>query len=295
MCIENVVYRALRISNSGKINFFAVLASDIQPLPHQIDAVYDKMLTQPQLHFLLADDPGSGKTIMTGLFLKELFIRKALTRFLIVSPGSIAEQWQEELDSKFHMAFSLLEDNKPIPPLCIARLDTLARNESLMLKTSSQIWDAVIIDEAHKMSAQVFNNETHYTKRFHVGQALAKNAANLILLTATPHNGKSQDFTQFISLLGSNYSMRRLLKENLITFSGKELFPKRQAYTVSYRLSELEARLYEKVTSYVRSEFNRAERLSTKRKNSVGFAMTILQRRLASSPEAIAQSLSETH
>jgi hypothetical protein len=131
---------------------------------------------------------------------------------------------------------------------------------------------------------------------------------HFLLLTATPHNGKEADFQLFMALLdGDRFEgkfrdgvhtvdtsdlMRRLVKEDLLKFDGKPLFPERKAYTVEYHLSDLEAKLYSEVTEYVREEFNRADALSNNgRKGTVGFALTILQRRLASSPEAIYQSL----
>lgn len=164
-------------------------------------------------------------------------------------------------------------------------------------------------DEAHKLSATYFGTEVKYTKRHRLGQLLSTLTRHFLLLTATPHNGKEEDFQLFMGLLdGDRFEgrfrdgvhvvdtsdlMRRLLKEQLLKFDGKPLFPERRAYTVSYELSDLEADLYKRVTDYVRDEFNRADALEDGgRKGTVGFALTILQRRLASSSEAIYQSLS---
>ena len=167
----------------------------------------------------------------------------------------------------------------------------------------------MVCDEAHKMSATLASKgEVKATKRYRLGQLLSSITENLLLLTATPHNGKAVDFQLFMALVdpdrfgaargGSQVAhpdvsdcMRRLVKEDLLTFEGKPLFPERIAQTVNYELSPEEAALYEDVTEYVTSEFNRAERLDGQRKHSVGFALTMLQRRLASSPEAIYQSL----
>ena len=304
MYVNNMFYRAIRINLAGVPDFYAVLSSCVEPLPHQIEAVYHEMLPRLPLHYLLADDPGAGKTIMTGLFIKELIFRKKLSRCLIVSPGALAEQWLDELSAKFHLHFSLLTDDI-VPDFCIARLDTLSRNKDLQQKISAIHWDLAVIDEAHKLSAQFWGNEVSYTKRYQLGKKLSASAANFLMLTATPHNGKSQDFKLFMSLIDkdntqaasfSYYSdnskfMHRLLKENLLTFSGQNLFPEREAFTVTYKLSPQEAELYEHVTQYVRNEFNRADRLSPKLRHSIGFALTILQRRLASSPEAVCKSL----
>jgi hypothetical protein len=169
-------------------------------------------------------------------------------------------------------------------------------------------WDLVVCDEAHKMSATVFGGETKYTRRYRLGQLLSTLTRHFLLMSATPHNGKEADFQLFMALLdGDRFEgryrdgvhtadvsdlMRRMVKENLLKFDGTPLFPERIAYTVPYQLSDAEALLYKAVTDYVREEFNRAEALENdKRAGTVGFALTILQRRLASSPEAIYQSL----
>lgn len=292
--------------------YLAVHISDIEPLPHQISAVYHKMLTRLPLRYVLADDPGAGKTIMAGLFIKELVIRGDIKRCLIVSPGSLAEQWQEELSRKFRLKFDILTNENAANfteiNFLIARLDKLSRSEYLQQKihADESKWDLIVIDEAHKMSAAVYaNDKTDYTKRFRLGRLLSKHTRHFLLLTATPHNGKNNDFNLFMSLIdsdrfGLSHSnnppdvsdvMRWLVKEDLLKFDGTPLFPERTASTVSYNLSPIEAQLYNAVTDYIRNEFNRADRLGSRQRNTVGFALTILQRRLASSPEAIYQSL----
>jgi len=298
----------------------AVHTSLVEPLPHQITAVYETMLPRQPLRFLLADDPGAGKTIMAGLFIKELIARGDLQRCLIVCPGSLAEQWQDELYRRFQLPFEILTNDKLEAArsgnwfletnLIIARLDKLSRNEDVQQKLMAPDcrWDLVVCDEAHKMSATVFGGETKYTKRYRLGQLLSTLTRHFLLMTATPHNGKEEDFQLFMALLdGDRFEgrfrdgvhttdvsdlMRRMVKEGLLKFDGTRLFPERIAYTVAYKLSDAEAQLYKAVTDYVREEFNRAEALENdKRAGTVGFALTILQRRLASSPEAIYQSL----
>ena len=297
--------------------YLAVHTSSIEPLPHQISAVYQEMLQRLPLRYILADDPGAGKTIMTGLLLKELIVRGDLKRCLIVSPGSLSEQWQDELNDKFHLKFEILTNDRVESAvsgnvfaetnLCIARLDKLTRNKALQEKLKATEWDLVVVDEAHKMSASVWGGEVRYTKRFLLGRLLSDITRHFLLLTATPHNGKEEDFHLFLSLVdpdrfeGASRSsaqaidvsdvMRRLVKEDLLKFDGSPLFPERRAYTVNYSLSPLELKLYHAVTEYVREEFNRADKLTGDHRSTVGFALTILQRRLASSPEAIYQSL----
>jgi SNF2 family DNA or RNA helicase len=298
----------------------AVHTSLIDPLPHQITAVYDEMLPRQPLRFLLADDPGAGKTIMAGLFMKELIARGDLQRCLVVCPGSLAEQWQDELNKRFHLPFDILTNDKLEAArtgnwfletnLAIARLDKLSRDEDVQAKLQAPDcrWDLVVCDEAHKMSATYTGGEIKHTKRYKLGQLLSTLTRHFLLMTATPHNGKEEDFQLFMALLdGDRFEgrfrdgvhvadvsdlMRRMVKENLLKFDATPLFPERIAYTVPYKLSDPEARLYKEVTEYVRDEFNRAEALQNdKRRGTVGFALTILQRRLASSPEAIYQSL----
>jgi len=299
----------------------AVHTSLVDALPHQITAVYGEMLTRHPLRFLLADDPGAGKTIMAGLLIKELLIRGDLRRCLICCPASLIDQWQDELSQKFHLHFDIIsrqtiEDSRSGNPyaeknLVISRLDHMARNEDIQAKLELTDWDLIVCDEAHKMSASFFSGEVKSTKRYKLGQLLGGLTRHLLLMTATPHNGKEEEFQLFMALLdGDRFEgrfrdgvhvtdtsdlMRRLIKEQLLKFDGTPLFPERWAYTVAYTLSDLEAQLYKAVTDYVREEMNRAERLSAegegRRGVVVGFALTILQRRLASSPEAILQSI----
>ncbi|MEJ5337556.1 MAG: helicase-related protein [Thermus sp.] len=298
----------------------AVHTSEVEPLPHQILAVYEVMLRRNPLRFLLADDPGAGKTVMTGLLIKELMVRGDVRRCLIVAPGSLLEQWQEELQGRFQLPFEILTGERiahartgnPFleADLLIARLDKLARDEALQAKLAhpENRYDLVVVDEAHKLWASVFGNEVRYTKRYHLGQRLSRLTRHLLFLTATPHNGKEEEFQLFLALLDpdrfagrfragvhrSDISdlMLRRQKEDLLRMDGTPLFPERRAYTVAYRLSPEEEALYREVTDYVRQEWGRAELLPDRRRGAaVGFALTLLQRRLASSPEAIYQSL----
>jgi superfamily II DNA or RNA helicase len=314
---------ALRIRYAALFDpMLAVATSDLDPLPHQIRAVYGELLPRTPLRFLLADDPGAGKTIMCGLYIKELILRGDLARCLVVAPGSLVEQWQDELHEKFGLNFELLTRSMidaagpgasafDHHPLLIARMDQLSRNEDILELLRRSDWDLVVVDEAHRMSAHYFGNEFKATRRYELGQLLGRVARHLLLMTATPHSGKQEDFQLFMALLDGdrfegryregvhtltpNDLMRRMVKEELLTMEGRPLFPERRAYTVPYTLSDAEKDLYEAVSQYVRDEMNRADRLKAegegRRGNTVGFALTVLQRRLASSPEAILRSL----
>ena len=297
----------------------AVQTSQVDPLPHQITAVYEAMLPRQPLRFLLADDPGAGKTIMAGLLIKELLARGDAGRCLVVCPGSLVEQWQQELSERFGLDFAVLTRDQwdaaasgnwfLETPRGIARMDMLARNEEMQarLRAPDCAYDLVVCDEAHKMSAHYFGGEARYTARYRLGQLLSGRTRHLLLMTATPHRGIEADYQLFLALLDrdafegkyrkddapadTSHLMRRVVKENLVRFDGRPLFPERYAHTVPYRLSDAEMRLYDAVTDYVREEFNRADAVGGEKKRTVGFALTVLQRRLASSPEAIHRSL----
>ena len=302
----------------------AVSVSHVEALPHQIAAVYDVMLHRQPLRFLLADDPGAGKTVMTGLLIKELLLRGDVRRCLIVVPAALDVQWQEELRDKFDLRFDLLGRpqieaaiGNPFAEydLAIGRIDLMKQDENVERLRQVE-WDLVVVDEAHKMSAEFRpgTNDIKETARYKLGRALGDQARHFLLLTATPHRGKQADFQLLLALLDRDRFagrfrggvqpvevsdlMRRMLKEDLLDFEGRKLFPERFADTVAYALSEEEAALYEAVTRYVREEMNRADRIAAeeggegkRRRVVVGFALTVLQRRLASSPEAIFRSL----
>lgn len=295
----------------------AVHTSNVEPLPHQITAVYESMLPRQPLRFLLADDPGAGKTIMAGLYIRELIMRADGRRILVIAPGSLVDQWRDELYEKFGLEFKVYSRELQDGALganafensdqWIVRLDQMSRNEEEQAKLCAASWDLVIFDEAHKLAAHFYGQKINRTKRFNFAEKVSAATRHLLLMTATPHNGHEEDFQLFLSLLDGDrfYGkfrdgvhkvdpsdlMRRMVKEELVKFDGTPLFPERRANTVNYQLSEIEAALYDAVTEYVKTEMGKADNLDGKRRGSVGFALTALQRRLASSPEAIFQSL----
>lgn len=315
-----LVSEARRIKSAHLFDpYVSVEAADIDPLPHQIEAVYHRMMRIQPLRFVLADDPGAGKTIMSGLYIRETAIRGDVERVLIVAPGSLVVQWQDELWQRFHLDFRVLTNDmvetartgNPFNEenLLIARLDQLARREDLQEKLAASRWDLVVVDEAHKMSAHYYGKKLNKTKRYQLGERLRNLTRHLLLLTATPHSGKQESYMLFLALLDedlfggrlrggqvpdASHLMRRSLKENLLTFEGKPLFPERRAYSVKYDLSPPEQRLYDEVTDYVRHGMDRAKQIEQKNRRRglvVGFALAALQRRLASSPQAIYRSL----
>lgn len=297
---------------------YAVNVSQIDPLPHQIDGVYFHILKHPRIRFLLADDPGAGKTIMAGLLLKELKQRGLVNRVLIVVPGHLKDQWIRELKEKFNETFRVidrgvmeaswgrnvwLEENQAITSM------DFAKQEDVMLSLAEADWDLVIIDEAHKLAAYEYGEKITKTQRYKLGELLAKNSTFLLFLTATPHRGDPNNFRLFLDLLEpgffatnellmesiknkDNSLFLRRLKEDLKRFDGTPIFPPRKVETIKYRLSEDEKRLYNAVTQYVEKYYNKALEIEEeRRKRNITFALLILQRRLASSVRAVRRSL----
>ncbi len=293
----------------------AVNVSQIDPLPHQIEAVYHHMLQNPRLRFLLADDPGAGKTIMAGLLLKELKYRGLVKRCLIVVPGHLRDQWLREMKERFGEAFTVI-DRAAVEGAwgrnvwlehdqAITSMD-FAKQEDVMAGLAEATWDLTIVDEAHKMAAYRYGeNKTTKTERYRLGELLSRTSHFLLFLTATPHRGDPENFRLFLDLLEpdlfattdmleesvqarDNPLFLRRLKEDLKDYQGRPLFPPRNVTTITYRLSDDEKRLYNEVTRYVEQHYNRA--LAAEKRN-VAFALLILQRRLASSVRAVRASL----
>ena len=299
---------------------FAVSMSGVRGLPHQIIAVYRHMLPQPRLRFVLADDPGAGKTIMAGLLLKELRLRMVADRVLILCPAPLTVQWQDELFDKFDERFTLVDSHQvkwqlgQTPWLendrCIASIDFAKRDEVLPDLLRSD-WDLVIVDEAHKCSAASRYDAAEgrerldRTKRYTLAEELSRRCERLLLLTATPHSGDRSRFHNFLRLLDpdqfavdqlaaeqiaaddSPYFLRRE-KEMLKDEHGNDLFVPRDVLTQPFDLGPGELRLYEAVTEYIQDFLGSAP---GRRGNAIALARTVLQRRLASSLGAIRSSL----
>ncbi len=307
---------------------FAVSLSGIRTLPHQIEAVYQAMLPQPRLRFLLADDPGAGKTIMAGLLVKELKLREAVERILILCPAPLTIQWQDEMlrwfGESFDIIFSAVDQQQLTNPWqrssqIIASID-YAKQEDVRERVWQQRWDLIIIDEAHKCSARTAsggqNRESKVatTKRYDLATRLTYQADHVLLLTATPHHGDEDKFAHFLRLidpdlfpephrlgnkaveirqnvfrLGKNSPWcLRRLKEDLRDAQGKRLFPDRHAKTVAFTLNNDEYILYKSVTAYI-NEF--IPQQTGQRRSSAALTRTVLQRRLVSSTCAIHESI----
>src|SRR5437867_6825147 len=304
--------------------YFGLSISRVDPLPHQLEAVYDHLLKLARVRFLLADDAGAGKTIMAGLLVRELELRGLAERILIVCPAHLAFQWQRELKEKFDTKFLLLkgqdirdqfgvnqwlERNRVITSLDLAKRDDI-------LPGLRQVhWDLVIVDEAHRMSAA---DESHKSLRYKLGELLRDTSDHMLLLTATPHKGDPQNFSLFLQLLDADayayvksilkamdhrrapFYLRRT-KEAMVyfperrpdgTWVAERIFTKRIPHTVDFQIDGPEFELYRDVTRFVKRESARAAAEGEDpRARAIGFLMSLYQRRLASSTYAMRRSL----
>jgi superfamily II DNA or RNA helicase len=296
----------------------AMNTSRIDPLPHQIDAVYGYVLKLPRIRFLIADDPGAGKTIMAGLIIKELKLRHMATRILIVVPGHLKDQWRREMKDRFQERFSVVDRNIldafygenvwEREAQTITSIDFVKR-EDVLPSLASSSFDLIVVDEAHKMSAYRYGDKLKKTDSYKLGEQLSRIAEHLLFLTATPHKGDPENFRLFLDLLqpgffatnellqesitrGDNPLLIRRVKEDLKNFAGEPLFLPRTVLTVPFNLgtdSPSEKELYNELSKYVNTQYNKA--LSGEKKRNVAFALVILQRRLASSTYALLKSL----
>ena len=293
----------------------AMNVSRIDPLPFQIEAVYGYVLKQPRIRFLIADDPGAGKTIMAGLIIKELKIRKLARKILIVVPGHLKEQWVREMKEKFNEKFVVLdrgvykatygENPWDKNDQIITSVD-FSKQDEILPAIAAVNWDLVIIDEAHKMAAYAYGDKTTKTQRYKLGEVLSRNSNHLVFLTATPHKGDKENFRLFLDLLYPGFfakselieeSLRnkdnplfiRRLKEDLKDFENKPIFTNRYPRTIKFRLSDDEKALYNEVSRYIIEQYGLAS--GDPKKRNIAFALMILQRRMASSAYALLQSL----
>ena len=293
----------------------AMNTSKIDPLPFQIEAVYGYILKLPRIRFLIADDPGAGKTIMAGLIIKELKLRGIVNKILIVVPGHLKYQWIRELKEKFQEPAALIdrsvlnahygENPWQRESQVITSID-FAKREEILPSIGSVDWDLIIVDEAHKMAAYRYGDKLSKTERYKLGEVLSKSTEHLLFLTATPHKGDPENYRLFLDLLipgffatrkliaesienKDNPLFIRRLKEDLKNFEGEPIFTNRYPKTIRFRLSEKEKKLYNELSEYVISQYNRALRRDKRR--NVAFALLILQRRMASSTYALLRSL----
>lgn len=295
--------------------WLAMNTSKVDPLPHQIEAVYGTVLKMPRIRFLLAHDPGAGKTIMAGLIIKEMKLRNLANRILIIVPGHLKDQWRRELKDKFEETF-VVADRGAANSLygqnvwghqnqLITSIDFAKRDEILPSLEASQ-FDLIIVDEAHKMAAYKYGDKISKTGRYKLGEILSKNTEHFLFLTATPHKGDVENFRLFLDLLQPGFFATsemleesiikkedtlflRRIKEDMKNFDGTPLFLPRHVVSPSYDLSNSERELYRKITDYVKNQFNKA--LTSEKRRNIGFALIILQRRLASSSYALWKSL----
>ena len=304
--------------------YFGLSISRVDPLPHQLEAVYEYFLKLPSVRFLLADDAGAGKTIMAGLLIRELKLRGLAEWILVVCPANLAFQWQRELKEKFDQQFLVLKGgdirdqfgvNQWLSQKQVITSLDLAKREDILPGLRQVRWDLVIVDEAHRMSA---SDETHKSQRYRLGELLRDSADNLLLLTATPHKGDPLNFTLFLQLLDRDayadvksireamerrrapFYLRRT-KEAMVYFPERQpdgawaaqpVFTKRITRTVDFAIDGDEFTLYEEVTRFVKRQSARAAAQGDDRRaRAVGFLMSLYQRRLASSAYAMRRSL----
>ncbi|BAM69722.1 putative helicase [Methanothermobacter sp. CaT2] len=305
-----------RLRNASLFDsYLAMNTSRIDPLPFQLEAVYGYALRMPHMRFMIADDPGAGKTIMAGMIIKELKLRGVASRVLIVTPGHLKAQWQREMKDKFQENFVIMdrpymssrqgENPWMVENSYITSID-FAKQEDVMSSLSSTRWDLVVVDEAHKMSARIRSeNKKDMTRRYRLGQILSRTSDHMLLLTATPHSGDPDAFRLLLDLLRPGFFSNpeliqearrnrdnplfiRRVKEELRDFDGKPIFPRRYTHTHSFNLSDAEMELYNEISRYITEQYNRA--IATDRR-AHAFAMMLLQRRMASSIYAVMRSL----
>lgn len=301
--------------------YFSLSIARVDPLPHQLEAVYDYFLRLPRIRFLLADDPGAGKTIMAGLLLKELKARGLVRRTLIVTPANLSFQWQRELRDKFRESFEVvrgdvLRANYGSNPFqdrdqLITSISWVSRIDDARESLMRSQWDLIIVDEAHKMSA--YSREKK-TLAYRLGEDLSERTDHLLLMTATPHKGDPANFCLFLELLdrdvyGDVKSLEEAMKRNeapfylrrtketLITFPDPEtglprkIFTNREVQTVDFQIDDEEWDFYDGLTRYVEDQSIKALADQSARGRALGFTMAMLQRRFASSLRAVRRSL----
>ena len=313
---------ALRLGLASEYDpLFSLSIARVDPLPHQLEAVYDYFLKLPRIRFLLADDPGAGKTIMAGLLLKELKIRGLIQRILIVTPANLSFQWQREMKEKFREPFEVVRGDVlrasygsnpwQEKSQVITSISWVSRIEDARDSLLRSRWDLVVVDEAHKMSAYA---EEHKTLAYQLGEALSEMTDHYLLMTATPHKGDPDNFRLFLQLLDKDVygdvrsleeAMRRheapfylrRVKEALVKFPHPEtgqvetLFSKRQVFTTEFQIDAEEWDFYEALTRYVEDQSIKASVTDSAQGRAVGFTMALLQRRFASSVYAVRRSL----
>lgn len=296
---------------------YAISVTQVDLLPHQVDAVYRHILPQPRIRFLLADDPGLGKTIMAGLTLKELKARKLVQTTLLIVPAHLQDQWKREMADWFREDFVIInrsllnslyaDDFFARNPQILVSMD-FARQDDVRELLAKRRWDLVIVDEAHKLSATRYGQKIFKTKRYQLGEAIAPKAHHMLFLTATPHKGDDHAYFLLLSLLeprlfanpqqlkaaaqkeGLPFVLRRS-KEQVTDLQGRKLFRRREVRTIGVELSQAERQLYEAVTAYVRRWYAAVSDKTDRRSRNVALALTVLQRRLSSSLFAVRESL----
>lgn len=319
-----------KIKNETAGGFLSSLASGIIPLPHQLHVLNRAMETN-NIRYILADEVGLGKTIEAGMIIRELKSRGLVSRILVVCPTGLVTQWASEMQEKFHEKFQVilpsdydtirrLTDNDDVYgqfDQVISPMDSIKPiekhagwseekvekyNEERIYAIINSGWDLIIIDEAHRVAGS-----SGEVARYKLGNLLAQASPYLLLLSATPHNGKTEPFLRLIRLLDADAfpNAKSIVREQVAPFlirtekreaidnNGNLLFKNRITHLVTISWDErnnLQRELYEMVSSYVAKTYNKALR-SRKKNMCLIFLLIIMQRMVTSSTAAIRQSL----
>jgi len=304
--------------------YFGLSISRVDPLPHQLEAIYDYLLKLARVRFLLADDAGAGKTIMAGLLIRELQLRGLAERILVACPANLSFQWQRELKEKFDEKFLILKGgdirdqfgvNQWLEQKKVITSLDLAKRTEILPGLRQVHWDLVIVDEAHRMS---WTPPARKTARYALGEILRDTSDHILMMTATPHKGDPANFSLFLQLLDPDayadvrsireamdrrrapFYLRRT-KEAMVyfperrpdsTWAAEKIFTKRIPNTVDFQIDGAEFDLYREITRFVkRQSAKAAAQGDDPRARAVGFLMSLYQRRLASSTYAMRRSL----